>query len=154
MKNNIASAKRSKLMIGMLSRLGVSLVLASLAPTVLAAELQKLDVAALPGDKIELKLSFDQPVSSPRGYTIEQPARIALDLPGVSNGLGVKNPELGVGNARSVTVVEAKDRTRLIVNLTTLVPYSTRAEGNNLYLLVGDAAVRSNAGRSTSSRST
>lgn len=143
MKNNIASAKRSKLMIGMLSRLGVSLVLASLAPTVLAAELQKLDVAALPGDKIELKLSFDQPVSSPRGYTIEQPARIALDLPGVSNGLGVKNRELGVGNARSVTVVEAKDRTRLIVNLTTLVPYSTRAEGNNLYLLVGDAAVRS-----------
>lgn len=143
MKNNIASAKRSKLMIGMLSRLGVSLVLASLAPTLLAAELQKLDVAALPGDKIELKLSFDQPVSSPRGYTIEQPARIALDLPGVSNGLGVKNRELGVGNARSVTVVEAKDRTRLIVNLTTLVPYSTRAEGNNLYLLVGDAAVRS-----------
>lgn len=143
MKNNIASAKRSKLMIGMLSRLGVSLVLASLAPTVLAAELQKLDVAALPGDKIELKLSFDQPVSSPRGYTIEQPARIALDLPGVSNGLGVKNRELGVGNARSVTVVEAKDRTRLIVNLTTLVPYSTRAEGNNLYLLVGDSAVRS-----------
>lgn len=130
-------------MIGMLSRLGVSLVLASLAPTVLAAELQKLDVAALPGDKIELKLSFDQPVSSPRGYTIEQPARIALDLPGVSNGLGVKNRELGVGNARSVTVVEAKDRTRLIVNLTTLVPYSTRAEGNNLYLLVGDAVVRS-----------
>ncbi|SIS19201.1 type IV pilus assembly protein PilQ [Aquipseudomonas alcaligenes] len=130
-------------MIGMLSRLGVSLVLASLAPTLLAAELQKLDVAALPGDKIELKLSFDQPVSSPRGYTIEQPARIALDLPGVSNGLGVKNRELGVGNARSVTVVEAKDRTRLIVNLTTLVPYSTRAEGNNLYLLVGDAAVRS-----------
>ncbi|MDH0144294.1 type IV pilus secretin PilQ [Aquipseudomonas alcaligenes] len=130
-------------MIGMLSRLGVSLVLASLAPTVLAAELQKLDVAALPGDKIELKLSFDQPVSSPRGYTIEQPARIALDLPGVSNGLGVKNRELGVGNARSVTVVEAKDRTRLIVNLTTLVPYSTRAEGNNLYLLVGDSAVRS-----------
>ena len=86
-------------MIGMLSRLGVSLVLASLAPTVLAAELQKLDVAALPGDKIELKLSFDQPVSSPRGYTIEQPARIALDLPGVSNGLGVKNRELGVGNS-------------------------------------------------------
>lgn len=149
MKNNIASAKRSKLMIGMLSRLGVSLVLASLAPTVLAAELQKLDVAALPGDKIELKLSFDQPVSSPRGYTIEQPARIALDLPGVSNGLGVKNRELGVGNARSVTVVEAKDRTRLIVNLTTLVPYSTRAEGNNLYLLVGDAAVRSDTGASS-----
>lgn len=125
-------------MISVLSRLGVPLILASLSPALLAAELQKLDVAALPGDKIELKLSFDQPVSSPRGYTIEQPARIALDLPGVSNALGVKNRELGVGNARSVTIVEAKNRTRLIVNLTTLVPYGTRTEGKDLYLVVGE----------------
>src|SRR5690606_15253508 len=102
--------------------------------------LQKLDVAALPGDKVELKLSFDEPVAAPRGYTIEQPARIALDLPGVSSKLGEKNRELGVGNARSVTVVEAQNRTRLIINLSTLVPDSTRSEGNNLIVVVGDAA--------------
>ncbi|WJN59072.1 type IV pilus secretin PilQ [Pseudomonas sp. SO81] len=125
------------------TRLGASLLLALVAPTLMAAELQGLDVAALPGDKIELKLSFDQAMSAPRGYTIEQPARIALDLPGVINKLGTKNRELGVGNARSVTVVEAKDRTRLIINLTTLVPYSTRAEGKDLYVVVGDAAGRS-----------
>lgn len=142
MKNNYGSAKRNKLMNSLLSRLGVSLLFAVFAPTVLAAELQKLDVAALPGDKVELKLVFDEPMTAPRGYTIEQPARIALDLPGVSNKLGAKNRELGVGNARSVTVVEAKDRTRLIINLTTLVPYSTRSEGNNLYVVVGDAAAR------------
>lgn len=64
----------------------------------------------LPGDRVELKLQFDSPVVAPRGYTIEQPARIALDLPGVTNKLGVKNRELGVGNARSVTIVETKDR--------------------------------------------
>ncbi|MBC9249076.1 fimbrial protein [Pseudomonas alcaligenes] len=123
-----------------LSRLGVALLAALFAPSLLAANLQTLDVAALPGDKVELKLGFDEPVLSPRGYTIEQPARIALDLPGVTNKLGSKNRELGVGNARSVTVVEAKDRTRLIVNLATLVPYSTRAEGNNLFVVVGDAS--------------
>ncbi|MBB2493789.1 type IV pilus secretin PilQ [Aquipseudomonas ullengensis] len=125
---------------GSLSRLCVSLLAVLFAPSLLAANLQGLDVAALPGDKVELKLKFDEPVSSPRGYTIEQPARIALDLPGVANKLGTKNKELGVGNARSVTIVEAKDRTRLIVNLATLVPYSTRAEGNNLFVVVGDAA--------------
>jgi len=123
-----------------LSCLGVSFFLAGFAPTLLAANLQGLDVAALPGDKVELKLTFDEPVASPRGYTIEQPARIALDLPGVANGLGVKNRELGVGNARSVTVVEAGDRTRLIINLTTLAPYNTRADGNLLYVVVGEAA--------------
>ncbi|MDH0097682.1 type IV pilus secretin PilQ [Pseudomonas sp. GD04158] len=124
-----------------LSRIGVVLLLAMSSPMVLAANLQALDVASLPGDRVELRLTFDEPVSAPRGYTIEQPARIALDLPGVTNKLGAKNRELGVGNARSVTIVEAKDRTRLIVNLTNLAPYSTRVEGNNLYVLVGAGTV-------------
>ncbi|MDN6855597.1 type IV pilus secretin PilQ [Pseudomonas sp. CAN2814] len=123
-----------------LSRLSISLLAAVFAPALLAANLQSVDVAALPGDRVELKLGFDEPVAAPRGYTIEQPARIALDLPGVQNKLGSKNRELGVGNARSLTVVEAKDRTRLIVNLTSLVPYSTRSDGNNLYVVVGGAA--------------
>lgn len=136
-----------------LSRLSVALLAALLSPAVLAANLQDLNVASLPGDRVELKLSFDEPVTAPRGYTIEQPARIALDLPGVSNKLGSKNRELGVGNARSVTIVEAKDRTRLIVNLTNLAPYSTRVEGNDLYVLVGDssaAAARPSASASAS----
>lgn len=129
-----------------LARLSVALGGLLFVPLINAANLQGLDVAALPGDKVELKLSFDEAVLAPKGYTIEQPARIALDLPGVSNKLGAKNRELGVGNARSVTLVEAKDRTRLIINLTTLVPYSTRAEGNSLYVVVGDAArIGSNA---------
>ena len=140
MKNNYRSAQRNQMMKSSLSRLGITLLAALLSPALLAANLQALDVAALPGDRVELKLAFDEPVVAPRGYTIEQPARIALDLPGVANKLGSKSRELGVGNARSVTVVEAKDRTRLIINLTTLVPYSTRVEGRNLYVLVGDSA--------------
>ena len=140
MKKNSSSAQQGLTMNTLIARLGFA-VFASLASSVaLAANLQALDVAALPGDKVELKLTFDEPVASPRGYTIEQPARIALDLPGVANGLGVKNRELGVGNARSVTVVEAGDRTRLIINLTTLAPYNTRADGNLLYVVVGEAA--------------
>ena len=123
-----------------LSRLGVSLLAVFISPALLAANLNALDVAALPGDRVELKLAFDEPVASPRGYTLDQPARIALDLPGVSNNLGAKNRELGVGNARSVTVVEAQGRTRLIVNLTALVPYSTRVDGNNLFVVLGESS--------------
>lgn len=143
MKKNNRSAQRNLKMNSSFSRLGLPLLALLMSPEILAANLQALDVAALPGDRVELKLSFDEPVLAPRGYTIEQPARIALDLPGVSNKLGTKNRELGVGNARSVTVVEAKDRTRLIINLTTLAPYNTRVEGNNLYVMVGDG-VKSN----------
>ncbi|UNG19211.1 type IV pilus secretin PilQ [Stutzerimonas zhaodongensis] len=123
-----------------LTRLGLSLLAAFISPALLAANLNSLDVASLPGDRVELKLAFDEPVPTPRGYTLDQPARIALDLPGVSSKLGSKNHELGVGNARSVTVVEAQGRTRLIVNLTSLVPYSTRVDGNNLFVVLGESA--------------
>lgn len=132
-----------------LSRISISLFLASMSQSLFAANLQALDVAALPGDKVELKLTFDEPVAVPKGYTIEQPARIALDLPGVSSQLGAKNHELGVGNARSVTVVEAGDRTRLIVNLTNLAPYNARAEGNKLFVVIGEGAANSSSLRTS-----
>lgn len=138
MKTDYWKAQRNLKMKIKLSRLGVSILAAVLSPALLAANLQSLDVASLPGDKVELKLSFDEPVTAPRGYTIEQPARIALDLPGVKNKLGTKNRELGSGNARSLSIIEANDRTRLIVNLSNLSPYSTRAEGNKLYVIVGE----------------
>ena len=138
MDNKLLSARRIQTTMNRtMTRLGLALLAGLFAPSLLAANLQSVDVASLPGDRVELKLGFDEPVTAPRGYTIEQPARIALDLPGVQNKLGSKNRELGVGNARSLTVVEAKDRTRLIINLTTLVPYSTRAQGNDLIILVG-----------------
>lgn len=57
----------------------------------------------------------------------------------MQNKLGTKNRELSVGNTRSVTVVEAKDRTRLIINLTALSSYTTRVEGNNLFVVVGNS---------------
>ncbi|MCL9798577.1 type IV pilus secretin PilQ family protein [Pseudomonas sp. AKS31] len=122
------------------STLGFSLWIALMSPMVLAANLKTLDVAALPGDRIELKLSFDGPPPQPKGYTTESPARIALDLPGVASQLASKSLDLGSGNARTATVVEAKERTRLIVSLTQLVPYTTRVEGNNLFVVVGQGA--------------
>ncbi len=122
------------------STLGFSLWIALLSPMVIAANLKTLDVAALPGDRVELKLSFDGPPPQPKGYTTESPARIALDLPGVASQLASKNLDLGSGNAHTATVVEAKDRTRLIVSLTQLTPYDTRVEGNNLFVVVGQGA--------------
>jgi type IV pilus assembly protein PilQ len=123
-----------------LSIIGVSLWMAMVSPILQAANLKTLDVAALPGDRVELKLSFDGPVPAPRAYTTEQPARIALDLPGVSSQLAIKSRDLGNGNAHSVVVVEAKDRTRVIINLTVLAPYSSRVEGNNLFVVIGQGA--------------
>ncbi|NVZ76546.1 AMIN domain-containing protein, partial [Pseudomonas gingeri] len=135
-----------------ISAFGISLWMALVSPMVLAANLKTLDVAALPGDRVELRLAFDSAPAAPHGYTTDQPARIALDLAGVTSQLATRTRDLGVGNARSVTVVEAKDRTRLIINLTKLVPYSTRIEGNNLFVVVGQGAVAAVPGQASAAR--
>lgn len=114
-------------------------LLLSLLATTTLAEVKMLDIefSSLPGDKVEIRMVFDGPPPDPTGYTIEQPARISLDLMNVTSGLSTKYHPLGGGNARSVTVVEAGDRTRVIVSMTELVTYSARVEGNSLYVLVG-----------------
>ncbi|MCX4026469.1 type IV pilus secretin PilQ [Endozoicomonas sp. SM1973] len=103
----------------------------------LAATIKDLEVASLPGEKVELKLEFDGDVPKPRGYTIEKPARISIDLPGTNSALPNKYNEIGFGSAKSLTILEAKDRTRLIVNLAKPSKYTTRIEGNSLYILIG-----------------
>ena len=145
MHNTLGFAGRKMIMTRILSTIGVSLWIAMISPVIQAANLKTLDVAALPGDRIELKLTFDAPVPAPSGYTTEQPARIALDLPGVTSQLATKSRELGSGNARGVVVVQAKDRTRVIINMTTLAPYSSRVDGNNLFVVIGQGAAAAQA---------
>ena len=98
--------------------------------------LKKLDAGTLPGDIVELRLMFDGPAPQARGYTIEQPPRISLDLPFTRSSLPKYN-EVGFENTESVTVLEAGERTRLVVNLKTASGYTTKTDGNVLYVYVG-----------------
>lgn len=107
-----------------------------------AATLNTIDSVALPGDKVEIKLTFDTAPPDPLGYTIENPARIALDLNGVNNGMKSKYHTIGTGNARSLTVMEVKDKTRVIVNLAHLAGYKTRRENNSLIVTIGEDAAK------------
>lgn len=102
-----------------------------------AVTLESINFATLPGDGTEIRLGFDSPPPQPQGYTIEQPARIVLDLPGVSNELPEKNMQVGKSNTQSVTVVEAGGKSRVIVNLLNLAEYQTSTEGNLLTLRIG-----------------
>ena len=102
-----------------------------------ALTMESIEFSSLPGDRTEIRMAFDGTPPDPKGYTIEQPARIVLDLPGVVSGLEEKHHNLGIGNARRVSVVSTKDRTRAIVNLTQLVSYETSVSGNTLFLTVG-----------------
>lgn len=110
------------------------------SPSAGAADLavEKVEFAALPGNQVEIRLGFNGVPPEPTGYSIQKPARIALDVPGAKSVLESKHHNLGTGNARSMTVVEARDRTRIIINLNELVAYRTRVDGNSLVVTVGE----------------
>lgn len=96
-----------------------------------------IEFSSRPGSKFEIRLDFDQIPPDINAYTIEKPARIAIDFPNTSSDLERKSYSLPYGNATGVVVLESGGRTRLVVNLIKLVPYETRVSGNSLYVVVG-----------------
>ncbi|HEX5359731.1 MAG TPA: type IV pilus secretin PilQ [Fluviicoccus sp.] len=135
MNNNKVTGKGFKM-----RRLVLGLGLLSLMQVAAAAErmlLKQVDFVTLPGDEIEVKLSFDHTPPQLQSYQIEKPARLVFDLPNTKNGLPSRYLSLGNGNARSLTVVDNQDRTRLVVNLGEVTGYASRVEGNALVLRIG-----------------
>ena len=76
------------------------------------------------------------PTAVPNGFSIQSPARIALDFPGVSNGTGKSNVEVNQGNLRSVSVVQAGDRTRVVLNLKQAAAYKTEIQGKSVLVIL------------------
>lgn len=109
--------------------LGASLLLG--ASGALAGSLDDISFSSLGGDRVQIKMTLSEPVAGePLSFTIDNPARIAIDLPDTSVNLGEQTQAIGVGSAQSITAVEAEDRTRVVVNMAQLVPYEISAEGS------------------------
>ncbi|PVV27301.1 MAG: pilus assembly protein PilQ, partial [gamma proteobacterium symbiont of Ctena orbiculata] len=96
------------------------------------ASLKSIKFSALPGDRVQISLGLTEPVADPVSFTTENPARISLDFAGVSNVLGYKTKVIGVGPAHSITALQAGNRTRVVINLTSLVGYKTEVKGSDV----------------------
>ncbi|HYQ71033.1 MAG TPA: type IV pilus secretin PilQ [Gammaproteobacteria bacterium] len=107
--------------------------------------LQAVDFAALPGNKAQITLTLSESAPTPLSFTIDNPARIALDFPDTSNGLSDRSQTIGIGMAESMTVVEAQGRTRVVVNLVEMVPYEAHTEGNKIVLTLQSAGSQQSA---------
>jgi type IV pilus assembly protein PilQ len=103
-----------------------------------AAELRSLDYSALPGDKAKIQLTFSEPVSKPHSFATDEPARIVIDLAGVRNTLTERTKQVNVGVTRSISAVEAGDRTRMVINLLEKVPYTISQQGNQMLIIIDD----------------
>lgn len=114
--------------------LALSAILFLFASLVQAADnrIEALNVARQ-GNHLLLKIDLKEALPQlPRGFTTTSPARVILDFPNTTNGLGKTSQELNTGDLRTVNIVETDERVRLVLNLGRSMNYTARFEGNAL----------------------
>lgn len=128
---------------------GLTTSLSAMAANVL----QDVRYASAPGGKVDITLQFAEPVGDVQAFTTDTPPRIAVDIPGTTNGLSQRRVVIGSGATSAVSAVEADGRTRVVVDLFRPASYTTRSAGNLLVLTVDAGATQSNAANAMASSS-
>ena len=102
--------------------------------TVTARELIGLDYSVMTGNAVQLVFTFDENAIEPRAFTIDEPARIALDFADTANSLRQRNLQVGIGAMQSIISASSQGRTRVVLNLTQKTNYVTSISGNQMTL--------------------
>ncbi len=103
--------------------------------------IESIDFSPLSGGRVSIRIKTTQPLANPpAGFTLKNPARIALDFPATGNGLNKNNVKSEQGVLKSVTLAQAKDRTRMVLNLSKAVGYNTEVNGNDVIIVLQGAA--------------
>ena len=100
-------------------------------------KLESIDVQNMSGQQLQLTLRHSAPPAEPVAFTIDNPARISLDLANTALALPSRRVDVRAGGVDSILAAEAAGRTRLVLNLDRLMPYTTRVSGNDIIILVG-----------------
>jgi len=112
-------------------------------------KLDAIDVQTLSGQQVQLKLHLSGPAPEPLPFTIDKPARIAFDLPNTALALTTRRFDVRSGGVDTVLAAEANGRTRVVVNVDSLMPYTTKVDGNTIIVTLGgqpgDAAAQTAA---------
>ncbi len=114
------------------------------AQALAANELQQINAEAMPGDQVQLRLKLSDSAPQPLTFTVDNPARISLDLADTTIALPSRRIDVKRGVLDTVNVAEANGRTRVVLNLNTMVPYQTRVEGDTVIVTVGSNVQASN----------
>ena len=113
----------------------------------LSNKIESIDFSTLPGGRVAIHIKTTEPLANvPAGFTLSSPARIALDFPKVANGTDKSNIQADHGSLKSITLAQAKERTRLVLNLTKAVGYNTSVNGNEVTIMLQSNEVNSNSG--------
>ena len=124
--------------------LAALMVAGSVAAYAQSNTIQGISVSPQAGGKLLVKVSMKEaPANPPVGFTINNPPRIAFDFLDTNSAMGRSTQEVGEGDLRSISVVQAGNRTRLVLNLNRAQGYDTQIEGNALLISLRGAAAAS-----------
>ena len=101
--------------------------------------LQSISVQPLANERVQLTLHLSGEAPQPLSFTIDNPARIAIDLPNTTLALPSRRIDVQSGGVNSILAAEGKGRSRLVVSLDKLVPYDIERQGDNIVVTVGAA---------------
>ncbi len=130
--------------------LTASLLLLSSAHAQTANSIDAINVSNQGAGQLAVRVTFREPLANPpAGFSVNNPPRIALDLPNVSNNMGKNLIEANDGDLRTINVVQGSNRTRVVLNLIKPLAYTTQIEGNTLLITLQSAASTVGATAST-----
>ena len=110
---------------------------ATTTPAKAAAEqnvIKSVKYSSLPGNRLQISLELSSQAVTPLSFTIDNPARIAFDFADTGSSLPKRSQPIGIGIAQSITTISTRTKTRVILNLTEVVPYQVTTEGNNVLI--------------------
>jgi type IV pilus assembly protein PilQ len=133
-----SAGRRNMTKLVVLAQAALLLLVGATASAQEGNRLQDIQVQSLPGQRVELKLIMSDTAPEPLAFTIENPARIALDLPDTALGLASRRRDVNLGPLNTVLTAEANGRTRVVLNLGSMVEYKTVRSGNTVTVTLGD----------------
>ncbi len=105
-----------------------------------ANTIDDVQYSSLPGNRIQISLRMSEQAVDPLSFTIDNPARIAFDFANTHSSLPKRSQPIGIGIAQSLTAISTKTKTRVILNVTEVVPYQVTTKGKNVLITLGNEA--------------
>jgi type IV pilus assembly protein PilQ len=134
--------------------LAIALAIVTVVPRAEGASNAVLAIDAVrEGGRQVLRLRLRQALRAPpASFATGTPSRVVFDLADTSNATGQPRRVLGVGDLRSVDLVQSAGRLRVVLNLARRLPYELRAEEQALVIVLGehDVAARDGPGSGAS----
>lgn len=96
--------------------------------------IEEINISPAGEGAVQIQLRMSGPAPDPTTFTLDNPARLAVDLPNTQIGEVSPSQVLDTGVTRNLRLVEADSRTRMIVGLTRVVPYEIRTRDNLIYI--------------------